>query len=293
MVLRVLISRKTLSGFIATAIFCLMLTQTSNAQVISDTLSELNEVGIVEHLGGQVPLDLKFRNHAGTEMTFGEYFNSGQPNILVMHYSDCPMLCSMVLNGLSNSLKELGFVPGREYGILTVSVDPKESTERCQQTQNRYADYLKAGSTDDAWTFFTGDQTSIDALTESIGFNYNYLEDTGEFAHTAAIFILTETGVISRYLYGIEFKERDLRLALLEASEGKIGTTVDRVLLYCYQYDPDANGYVAMASSVLRLAGGVTVLGLILLISTLKLKDTANITPERTEEKSVEPSQDV
>ena len=247
---------------------------TTKAQVVSDTLAELRDVGIVEHPGDQIPLDLSFINHDGEVVVLGDYFNSGKPNILVMHYSDCPMLCSMVLNGLSNSLKELGFLPGHEFGILTVSVDANESTERCQQTQTRYSDYLKVGATDEAWSFFTGEQASIDDLTDAIGFNYKYVEDTGEFAHTAAIFVLTETGIISRYLYGIEFKERDLRLALVEASEGKIGTTVDRVLLYCFRYDPDAKGYVAVASNVMRLAGGLTVAALVILIGSLQLMGT-------------------
>jgi len=264
------------SELLATTVLCLLLSHAATAQVISDTLAELKDVGIVEHLGEQVPLDLRFRNHTGDEVVFGDYFNAGLPSILVMHYSDCPMLCSMVLTSLSNTLRELAFVPGKSFNILTVSIDSDESTERCSQTQQRYAGYLKAGATPDAWTFFTGEQTSISSLTNAIGFNYNFVQKTGEFAHTAAIFVLTETGSISRYLYGIDFKERNLRLALVEASEGKIGTTVDRILLYCFQYDPDANGYVAVASQIMKLGGLVTVAGLIILISTLRLKKTGS-----------------
>jgi len=276
---------------LAGLLIAIMLSHSVYSQVISDTLAELKNVGIVEHLGDQVPLDLRFRNHSGEDVEFEDYFNADHPNILVMHYSDCPMLCSMVLNGLSNSLKEIGFVPGHEFKILTVSVDPNESTERCQQTQERYAGYLKAGAVKDAWTFFTGGQASIDALTDAIGFEYNYVVDTGEFAHTAVIFLLTESGVISRYLYGIEFKERDLRLALLEASEGKIGTTVDRVLLYCFRYDPNANGYVAVASRIMKLGGIITVIGLILMISMLRLNDARREKKYKSTVKPVETSE--
>lgn len=249
-------------------VVCLFLSVGANpslGQLLLDDPAEMQGVDIVEHLGEKIPLDLEFSNSKGETVRLGDYFNRGVPVMLQMHYSDCPMLCSLVLNCVSNGVGELGFRAGVDFYILTVSINPNETLDRCSQSKERYLNTLNPGSSDDAWEFLTGDQTSITALTNALGFGYRFVEETGEFAHTAVNHILTEDGRISRYLYGIEFPERDLRLSLVEASEGKIGTTIDRLILYCFHYDPESRGYVAMAGNIMRM-GGVVVL---LLLGTL------------------------
>jgi protein SCO1/2 len=218
----------------------------------------LKHVGIEQHLNQQIPPNLLFRDETGKPVELGEYFGR-KPLILNLVYYRCPMLCGEVLSGLESALRILKFDVGREFDVLTVSFDPKETPEMAAAKK---AELLKRYGRPGAaagWHFLTGTQTSIDALTQSAGFEYEYDPKTQQFAHATAILILTPQGRIAQYYYGIEFAPRDLRLGLVQASENKIGTLADQVLLYCYHYDPDQGKYGAIISRILKLAAVATI----------------------------------
>lgn len=249
------------------------------AQVVQDSLPELRKIDVVEHLGEMVPLNLIFTNDAGEKVQLGDYFHQGKPVILVLAYYTCPMLCTMVLNGVSDAVKGLQWLPGKEFQILTVSIDPSETPELAAGKKTRYLDNLGKKGIENGWRFFVGAEDQSKALADAVGFQYYWDEEQKMYAHPAVVTILTEEGKISRYLYGLEYKSQDVRLALLEASQGKIGNTIDRLILYCYHYDPTSKGYVAMAGRIMRVGGGITLIVLALVIGTLwareRVKKTA------------------
>jgi protein SCO1/2 len=205
-----------------------------SAQVIQDSVPELQGIDVVEHLGEMIPLNLTFTNDAGEQVALDHYFHQGKPVILTMAYYTCPMLCTVVLNGLSDGVRQLDWLPGKDFTMLTVSIDPKESLSVAWGKRTRYVGNLGKSST--CWRFMIGEESQSKALAEAIGFKYYYDEEQKQYAHPAVAFVVGEDGKISRYLYGIEFKPNDLKLALLEASQGKIGNTIDRLILYCYHY---------------------------------------------------------
>lgn len=227
-------------------------------QVVTDQPEELKHIDIVEKLGQKIPLDLTFTNDLGQQVRLGDYFHKGKPVVLTLAYYECPMLCSMVLNGLSAAVTKLAWTPGDEFTMLTVSIKPTETAELAHAKKLNYAASVGKPGTQDGWTFFVGEESQSQALAEALGFKYYKVEETGEYAHPAAVFVLTENGVLSRVLYGIEFSERDLRLSLLEASEGKIGSPLDKLILYCFHYDPNAKGYVVFAGNLMRLGGALS-----------------------------------
>ncbi len=229
-------------------------------QATLDNVAELNKIDVVEHLGDTIPLDLQFTDDQGNPVTLRKYFSHGEPVLLNLAYAECPMLCSVVLDGVANGVHDLDLRPGKDFQILTVSIDPNETVKTAAGRKHRYEESVGPMESPDGWTFLVGDSTQSRALADAVGFVYYYDEDLKQYAHPAVTFLLTEDGVISRYLYGLEYKERDLRLGLLEASEGKIGTTIDRIVLYCFHYDPDAKGYVAFAGNIMRLGGAITLL---------------------------------
>jgi protein SCO1/2 len=218
----------------------------------------LKNVGIEQHLNGEIPRDLNFRDETGKSVRLGDYFGK-KPLILNLVYYQCPMLCGEVLSGLESALRVLKFDVGKEFDVLTVSFDPKETPEMAAA---RKAEMLKrygrAGAAD-GWHFLTGSQASVDALTKAAGFDYEYDPKTGQFAHATAIMVVTPEGRIAQYYYGVEFAPKDLRLGLVQASQNKIGSIVDEVLLYCYHYDPDTGKYGAIISRILKIAAGATI----------------------------------
>ncbi len=219
----------------------------------------LKNVGIEQNLNEQIPPGLTFRDETGKTVTLGDFFGK-KPMILNLVYYQCPMLCGEVLTGLESALRVLKFDVGKEFDVLTVSFDPKETPEMASAKKAEYLKrYGRSGSAD-GWHFLTGPASSIDALTKAAGFQYQYDPKSGQFAHATAIMVLTPEGKIAQYYYGVEFAPKDLRLGLIQASENKIGTVVDQVLLYCYHYDPDTGKYGAIISRVLQLAAGATVL---------------------------------
>ena len=219
----------------------------------------LKDVGIQQNLNQQIPPNLEFRDESGKSVRLSDYFGK-KPMILNLVYYNCPMLCSEVLSGLETALKPLKFDVGKEFDILTISFDPRETPEIAAKKKAEYLKrYGRAGASD-GWHFLTGPKDSIDAITKAAGFQYEYDPKTGQFAHTTAIMILTPAGKISQYYYGVEFAPKDLRLGLVQASNEKIGNVVDEVLLYCYHYDPQAGKYSATIFRIMRLAAAATML---------------------------------
>src|SRR5215213_7425081 len=231
----------------------------------------LKKVDIEQRLGNQIPLDLKFRDESGREVRLAEYFAKGKPVALALVYYECPMLCNQVLNGAVGAFQALSFTAGKEFEVVTVSFDPREGPELAARKKDSYLRRYKREGAERGWHFLTGDRASIDALSAAVGFRYVWDEQSKQFAHASAVMVATPAGRLSHYFYGIDYAPRDLRLALVEASEGKVGSPVDSLLLYCYHYDP-AVGRFAPVMGVLRVAGVLTVFGLVALILYLVRK---------------------
>jgi protein SCO1/2 len=221
----------------------------------------LLHVGIEQHLDEQIPADLNFRDETGKPVRLGDYFGK-KPMILNLVYYNCPMLCGEVLSGLESAMRVLKFDVGKEYDVLTVSFDPRETPEMATKKKAEFLKRYGRAGADQGWHFLTGPQESIDTLTKAAGFQYQYNPKTGQFAHATAIVLLTPGGKITQYYYGVEYPPKDLRLGLIQASQNKIGTLADQVLLYCYHYDPNTGKYGAIISRVLQLSALATILGL-------------------------------
>jgi protein SCO1/2 len=221
----------------------------------------LENVGIEQHLDAQVPPDLAFVDDAGRSVTLGDYFGK-KPLVLNLVYYNCTMLCGEALAGLTGAMKLMKFDVGKEFDVVTVSFNPQETREIAAAKKKDYvARYRRPGAAS-GWHFLTGPAESIHALTKAVGFQYQYDARTSQYAHATAIMVLTPQGHISRYFYGVEFPPKDLRMGLVEASEGRIGNAVDQVLLYCYHYDPATGKYGAVVANILRLGAAVTVVSL-------------------------------
>jgi len=239
---------------------------------------ELENIGVDEHLDTQVPLDLRFRDEDGRSVTLREFFKQGKPVVLSLNYSNCPMLCNLQLTGLTKGLKRLDWTSGEEFEVVSVSIDPAESSLRAAETRSRYLSLY--GRSERGWHFLVGKQASIRALTGAIGMRYQYVVERHEYAHPAVAVLCTPDGRISRYLYGIEFPEQTLRLSLVEASEGKIGSAGDQLLLFCFHYDPLTGTYAPRAARLMMaVGGGLTVMtlagGLLVLWSRDSLRPPA------------------
>ncbi len=222
---------------------------------------ELKDVTIQEHLGSQVSIsDIVLFDQSGKPVKLAEFFQKGHPVILTIVYYECPNLCTFVLNGLVSSLKTLDWTPGNQFEIVTVSMNPKESFELANRKKEAYLKSYGRPEAAAGWHFLTGEESQIRKLASEVGFGYRYDEQEKQYAHGSVIFALTPEGKISRYLYGIEFPNKDLRLALLEASNGKIGTVVDRFLLFCYRYDPHTRKYSVYLTQLMQLSCGITVI---------------------------------
>ncbi len=233
------------------------------AQLIEKLPEEMQGVGVDDKSGSQVPLDLRFRDENGKAITLAEVFTGDRPVLLSLNYSDCPMLCGLQLNGLFDTLAEIteakGWTPGREFDVVSVSVDPLETTLRAKQTEQKYLQrYGRAGAAEGV-RFLTGNQENIRALADAVGFRYKYVPDTREYSHTAAEIVVTPKGVVSRYLYGVAYDPQTLRLSLIEAADGKIGSPLDQIILFCFHYDETKGRYGPVARRVMSVGAGVTI----------------------------------
>jgi protein SCO1 len=220
----------------------------------------LQFVGIEQHLNADVPADLEFRDELGNSVKLSDYFGHGRPVILNLGYYQCPMLCSELLEGLVGSMKALTFNVGQDFDVVTVSFDPRETTEMAAAKKRDIMKRYGRANADKGWHFLTGNADQINALTKAVGFQYQFDPKTQQYAHATAIVMLTPDHRVSGYFYGVEFSPKDLRLGIVEASQSRVGNIGDQVLLYCYHYDPRTGKYGAVISNILKLAGLSTML---------------------------------
>jgi protein SCO1/2 len=241
----------------------LLVTLPAFAQTNSATPPALpGKVAITQNLNAQLPLDLMLRDESGRVVRLGDYFNHGKPVLLNFMYYRCPMLCPMVMDGVTNALTELRFDIGKEFDVVTVSMDPRDTPEQAAMKKGMYVKRYGRFGAANGWHFLTAHESAIRRLTNAVGFQYAYDPKSDQFAHGTALMAVTPQGRVSRYLYGFEYKPRDLRLALVEASAGKIGTATDAILLLCYHYDPATGRYSRTAMNFVRAGGVATMLGL-------------------------------
>jgi protein SCO1 len=246
-------------------------TVSASAQQVT-TPSILNKVGITQNLNAQIPPDLMFRDETGKSVRIGDFFGQ-KPIVLSLVYFDCPALCTEVLNGELRTMNAISLNLGKDFEAVTISFEPKDTPALAKAKRDVYiGQYGRPGAVGH-WHFLTGEQQSIDALTNATGFRYAYDSSIRQYAHAAAILVLTPDGRIDRYFYGVQYPARDVRLGLVEASEGKIGTLTDHALLYCYQYDPMTGKYGVVVINVLRAAGGLTVLLLGIFMTMMFLRE--------------------
>src|SRR6186713_2428791 len=230
-------------------------------------------VDVKEHLAAPVPMDLGFIDQDGKSVTLKDYFDGSVPVILTMNYSNCPMLCSLQLTALVEGLKKVDWSIGKDYRIVTVSLDPSETPELAHRTHARYlAQYGRPGS-ERGWHFLHGSENNVKAMAKALGITYSYNEARKEYVHPATVVLSTPNGKIDRYLYGLEYPQKTLHLSLVESSEGKIGTTVDQLILFCFHYDANEGRYAPVARNIMRAGGGATVFLLAGFLTVLSKRD--------------------
>jgi protein SCO1/2 len=247
---------------------------------------DLEGVTITQNLDAQIPLDLEFTDSSGKQITLGQLFDGKLPAILTMNYSDCPMLCSLQLNGLIDAIKPMNWNLGEQYQIITVSIDPLESPERAQLTKQKYLEQYGRLGRASGWHFLTTQKEErIKKLAACIGFGYKYVPEKRQFMHPALLTICTPEGRVSRYYSGIKYNPRDLRLSLFEAGEGKVGSVTDQVLLLCFHYDPESGSYSWAAIRLMQFGGALTLIILASMLTMFWLREWRKIKrarPERT-----------
>jgi len=243
------------------------------SQTLENNLKELKKIDVIEKLGDTIPLDVPVVNASGDTVSLKTYFKNGKSTIFVFAYYECPMLCTQVLNGLAESSNKLNWTAKDRYQILTLSINPREGADLAAKKQATYIAEVNDSTLKKQWAFLTADQASIDTLTKAMGFEYYYIPDKDQYAHPAVAYVLSPEGVISRYLYGLSYDPKNLKLALLDASQGKIGTTLDRILLYCYHYDPNASSYVLFANNIMNLGAMLTLVILLLFVVRMMYKN--------------------
>jgi protein SCO1 len=279
---------RSIAGFAA----LLTLAVVASAQTIPSSVGKssstlppiLVNVGFEPPLNGQIPLDLAFRDEVGRDVRLGDYFGHQKPVLLALVYYGCPMLCNQVEQGVVGSLKMLSFNAGRDYDVVFVSFDSRETPDMAAKKKESAISHYNRRETATGWHFLTGPQDSIDALTKAANFRYTFDTKSGIFAHASGIMLLTPDGRISRYFYGVEYPSRDVRLGLVDASAGKIGTPIDHLLLYCFQYDPSAARYSATILRIVRLGGIATMLVMVAGFFIFRRRDVRSPLSGRTEQ---------
>jgi protein SCO1/2 len=247
---------------VRTVLLCVALLIGGSVRADAVLPAVLQKVGFDQRHGAQVPLGAEFRDEYGRPVRLGDYFH-GKPVILVLAYYRCPMLCTEVLNGLVRAMLDLPFEAGREFDVLTVSFDAREQPELAMAKKQTYLERYGRSGAEQGWHFLTGKEEAIHQLTEAVGFHFVYDARNDQFAHASGIILLTPQGKVSRYFHDIRYSPRDLRLGLVEASENKIGSPVDRVLLlYCFHYDPEQGRYGLVIMNLVRVGGVLTLVAI-------------------------------
>lgn len=234
------------------------------AQIVRP-VKQLEGVNVTEHLDSPLPLDLPFVDDRGRPVRLRQFFDGKRPVVLSLNYATCPMLCGLQLNGMVESLRDVQLEPGRDYEIVCVSIDPLETPMQARAAKQGYMRAFGRG-TEQGWSFLTGKAADIRTLAEAVGFEYRYVAERREYAHAAVFMIATPDGRLSRYLYGVRFEPKTVQLSLVEAAEGRIGTTLDRILLFCFHYDAMAGSYAPTAVSLMKVGGAATVLGILVFL---------------------------
>ena len=248
------------------------------AQPVDAVTGALRRAGITERLGEYITADAMLLDETGQEVLSGAFFDGERPVLLNFVYHSCPMLCSMVLEATTKAAAEIDWTPGDEYRIVSISMSDADTPETASRQKAKYLDKLgKAGATD-GWHFLTGEADQVAQIAKSVGFEYEKDEDSGEYGHAAALILLSPTGKVSRYLYGISYEPFDVRAGLVEASEGNVGNVVDRLIMYCFLYDPAEGSYVPQAWLAMRVAGGLTIMLLASFIGIFWIKERRNST---------------
>lgn len=233
---------------------------------------QLSGIGYDQRLGEQVPVGLPFRDETGKAVRIGDYFKA-RPLVFVLAYYSCPMLCTVVLDDLASTLKAGGLVPGKDFDVVVASFDPRDTPGAAAETKSKVVSRFGDPTTASGWHFLTGDEPSIRRLTRAVGFRYQWDDKTQQYVHAAGVIVLTPEGRISRYFYGIDYPPRDVRLGLVEAASRRIGTVSDRLLLFCFHYDPAVGKYSAATFNILRVSAALTVLGLVSMIVILRRRE--------------------
>ena len=240
----------------------------------------MQEIGLDQKLNDQLPLGLTFRDEQGRAVTLGDYFGR-RPVILTLVYYECPMLCTQVLNGLTSALSVMNFTVGKDFDIVTVSFDPGETPELARAKKAAYLERYKRDGAGEGWHFLTGEPREISALTRAVGFRYAYNAEVDQYAHASGMMVLTPDGRLSHYFFGIEYAPRDLRLALIDAGERRIGSAVDQLLLACFHYDPKSGKYSLAIMKLIRMAGIVTLAAIGGVIVLLRRRERRGPRPDR------------
>jgi protein SCO1 len=219
----------------------------------------LKDVSFKQRLNEQLPLDATFADETGRTVRLGDYFGGKKPVVLAFVYYQCPMLCIQVMNGISSSLRALPFEPGKDFDVVLISFDPRDTPAAAAEKKRTHLDYWAAQSTAAGWHFLTGDKDTIARVTSAAGFSYQWDDLTNQFAHVSGVLVVTPEGRLSRYFYGVEYSPKELRLALVESGQGHIGSVIDELLLYCYHYDPASGRYGVIVMNLIRAGGVLTV----------------------------------
>jgi protein SCO1/2 len=248
--------------------------------VSTDTVPQLKDVSFRQRLNEMLPLDAAFMDETGRRVALGDYFGD-KPVLLAFVYYECPMLCQQVMNGLSSALKVMPFAAGEDYEVVLVSFDPRDTPATAAEKKRTHLEYWSAERDSASWHLLTGDEATIRRVTSAAGFSYRWDERTGQFAHVSGILVATPEGRLSRYFYGVEYSPKELRLALVESGEGRVGSAIDELLLYCFHYNPESGRYGLMVMNLVRLGGVMTVLGIGGFILLMRRRESRMPAPRR------------
>ena len=241
--------------------------------VATARLPQLENVSFKQKLTTQLPLDTHFKDENGRDVTLGQYFDGTRPVVLAFVYYSCPMLCTQIMNGVSRTIKVLPFTPGNDFDVVFISFDPRDKPETASAKKIALMNYWSMQNQSGAWHFLTGEEPQIKRVTSAAGFFYMWDERSQQYAHLSGVLVLTPDGRLSRYFYGVEYSPKELRLALVESGEGRVGSVVDELLLYCYHYDPATGRYGLVIMRAMRIGGAVTVLTLVAFIVVMLRKE--------------------